>query len=265
MARTASKDTVSLTREQLQIASRSEHQATYLTPSQLALAPELMLAEICKAKSRHPSGEAIEEFLADLLGGQLNPHKKNRGVADIFVNGVGFSVKTRALPPAACRPRFTDWLLHEISLKAHWLQPLDNFPRGQNVLNASATVVGRRLCPVYNEQRESFDVKHKWVVIRLQDDVEQVHRFLVWREEIPPLDPADYKWTTTSRSTVAHSIKAERRDNPGTTELTWSSSGCSLFLRHVIPADADTFVVPYSKVKSRKETNCLILAASYGG
>jgi hypothetical protein len=77
------------------------------------------------------------------------------------------------------------------------------------------------------------------------------------------LDPKNFRWTTTSLDSVSHAIRAERRDQSGTAVITWSSSGCDLYIRHEIPIDADTWVVPFSKVKDRRQTNRLILADTY--
>jgi hypothetical protein len=254
-------DDVTISRERLRLATRSPHQATYLTREQLDLAPQLTLVEKNKAQSGDIKGTSVEQMLADLLGGQWIPKAK---ACDLIINGVGYAVKTRLLTPPASRPAWTDQLLTPINIKMNWLQPVADFPSGQNILNASATVIGRRLCDAYNQMLVDYEVERIAFLVRIADDREQVHRYLYWTTDCLPLDPADYRWKTTQKTVVSHSIAAVRKgaDNEGS-QLTWASSGCSLFMRHLIPADADTWVVPFSQVKSREQVNRVLLADAY--
>lgn len=245
----------------------SEHVGTYLTSEMLSRARRLTAAQRSKSKGGDLSGEQVEELLAEILGGQVQPGRSNRPVPDLYdAGGTPYSVKTLAIDFAACRPQWTDWLGQQIRLPVTRLHPTGDLPRGRTLFDASPAAIGRRLISAYNSMIEQYGAERLAVLLRLRVEGEQLWRYLYWEEEIKPLDPADYRWSDSDRGreeSWTRNLRAHLRDQDRDegAAISWCSSGAQLYMRHRIADDTDTFVVPDAEVLSREEATAAILRA----
>jgi hypothetical protein len=259
--------------------SRSEHTASFLAPAQLAAAQRLTAAQVAKAKGYDISGTDVEQLLADITGGHAQPNRSNRPVADLEVDGVGYSVKTSKLNPVASLPKWQQWLGREISILTSRVSLRDNLPQGKTMFDVRASTLGKRVVEEYNhaleQSRELYGVEKLAVLARLDVPEEQLVRYLYWEEELEPIDNANLIWSDSARASrragqsdgqaLSRNIRAHFRDQAqasedrGASAVSWCSNGNQLYKRHEIPANADTWVLPYSMILSRDRVTELIL------
>lgn len=241
---------------------RSEHTCTYLTQQQLAFAPSATAVQISKAKTSEVSGIQVEELVADIKGGIKPPGNSNRPVSDIWVGDSGYSVKTLKLKPARCRPNWQDWLGQSVLIPTTRISPLGELPKGKTPDTASPAAVGKRLIARYNHNFEQYGVEHEAVLLRLRVEAEQLTRFYYWEHPIEALDPSAYRWTESKHTEDDQWNRNLRAHLKGSADkaaaMTWNGV---LWVRHEIPANADTWVVPDCNVLTREEASDAIAQA----
>jgi hypothetical protein len=252
-------------------ARPSEYSPTYMTHEQLARAVDFTIAELAKNQKDEITGRAAERLLADIFKGDLNPEKGNRPVPDLYRSGVPYSIKAIQLRWTASRPRWEDWCGCPVTLLMHRLEPAGLLPRGRTLFDTRVDALGRRLIEEYNSLLAEYRHDKLAVFARLRSEGEQLRRYLYWEEDLRPLDPADFIWHDRKPSNPSaakldkgkkRNIWAERRDRPSgeiRADLAWCSKGSQLYIRHSIPSDVDTWVVPDAKAISREEATLAIL------
>ena len=244
------------------IAVRSEHSCTYLTQQQLALAPTATAVQVSKAKTSEVSGIQVEELIADLKGGVKPPGNSNRPVSDIWVGDTGYSIKTLKLKPARCRPNWQDWLGQSVLIPTTRIAPLGDLPKGKTPDTASPAAVGKRLIARYNHNFEQYGVENEAVLLRLRVEAEQLTRFYYWEHPIEALAAGDYRWSESERTTDDQWNRNLRAQLKGSADkaaaMTWNGV---LWVRHQIPTDADTWVIPDCNVLTRDEASAAIAQA----
>jgi hypothetical protein len=230
----------------------------------------LTAAQKSKSKGADMSGEQVEELMAEIMGGQVQPGRSNRPVPDLFAgDGTPYSIKTLALTEAASRPEWHQWLGQQVNLPVSRLQPKGALPRGKTLFDTTANALGRRLVSAFNEMIESYGVERLGVLLRLRVESEKLWRYYYWSEEIEAIDPAALLWRDsehTREGTWTRNIHAHYRDeisgsDRGPAALSWCSASSQLWIRHRIPADADTWVVADAEILSREEATAAILQA----
>jgi hypothetical protein len=252
----------------------SEYTPTYMSPDTLVRATELTVAELAKNQDAEITGKAAERLLADIFRADLTPEKGNRPVPDLYRHGVPYSIKAIQLRWTASRPLWEDWRGHPVTLLTHRMEPAGLLPRGRTIFDTRVDALGRRLIENYNVILEEYRHEMLAVFAGLRVESEQLRRYFYWEEELQPLDPADFIWHDRKPSNPAaakadkgkkHNIWAERRDRPAgekRADLAWCSKGSQLYVRHHIPADVDTWVVPDAKALTREEATTALLDAA---
>lgn len=208
-------------------------------------------------------GEQLEQILAEIMGGTWLPKRSNRAVADFFdADGVPYSSKTLLLKPVASRPDWRERLGEEVCLPVSRITPSGSLPRGKTLFDASPGAIGDRIVTAYNERLEQYGVERLAVTLRLRIEDEQLWRYLYWEEDLTPLHPKQLKWSDSkdAEDGWSRNLRASYRDQPNKSaaDLRWTSAGSQLWIRHQIPADADTFVVPDDHVLDRAAGNAAI-------
>lgn len=244
-------------------SARSEHSATYLTRSELNRASRMMAIQKSRSEGADVFGEQLEQVLAEIMGGTWFRKRTNRPVPDFWdQDGVPYSSKTLLLEPVASRPDWRDRLGETVSLPVSRIKPTGELPKGKTLFDASARAIGQRVVEAYNASLERYGVERLAVTLRLRVDEEQLWRYLYWEEDLKPIDPAQLKWTDSKNGEDGWSrnLRAIYRGAAanGPAALRWTSSGSQLWIRHQIPTDADTFIVPDDHVLDRERGNAAI-------
>lgn len=245
--------------------ARSEHTATYLSQAELVRAQKLMAIQKSRSEGADIFGEQMEQVLSEIMGGYWPPKRSNRAVADFYdADGIGYSSKTLLLDPVKSRPLWQQRLGEAVCLPISKLTPTGSLPKGKTVLDASPRTIGNRLIEAYNAMLDRYGVERLAVTLRLRVDEEEHWRYLYWEEDLEPLDPKAYRWANSERSTEGwtRNLRAVHRDaDPESAPaLNWQSAG-KLWMRHTIPADADTWAVPDSMILDRATGNAAISQA----
>jgi hypothetical protein len=252
----------STTTDTVSIAARSERSCTYLTQPQLAFAVEATAVQMSKAKSVGMNGVQVEELIADVKGGQRPGGDSSRPVSDIWIDGTGYSIKTLQLKPASCRPHWQDWLLQSVSIPTTRRLPLGALPKGKTLDTARPADIGKRLIARLNDDYQTFAIERQGFLLLLRVEAEQLTRFYYWEQAIEPLDPSAYKWSVSERSMdnpYKRNLRADLKESKqDAAAMTWNRV---LWVRHQIPADADTWVVPDCQVLTRDEASDAISLA----
>lgn len=243
-------------------SQRSEHTASYLTQEELARAGRLLAIQKSRAEGADISGEQMEQCFAEIIGGTWLPARSNRPTPDLWdADGVGYSLKTLQLRPVASKPHWEQRIGEEVKVPITRIKPKGKLPAGKTFLDAGAQSVGNRIVAAFNESLESYGVERQVFILRLRVEHEQLTRYLCWIEDITALEPKTLKWADSGHGDTedgwSRNLRATYRDHDpkGPADLSWNSSGSQLWVRHEIPEDVDTWVVPDSQVLDRREGN----------
>lgn len=218
-----------------------------------------MAIQKSRSQGADVTGEQLEQVLSEIMRGTWLPARSNRAVADFWdQDGVPYSSKTLLLDPCKSRPRWQDWLGHEVSLPISKIRPTGALPRGKTIFTASPRAIGQRVCEAYNASLERYGVERLAVTLRLRVEDEAQWRYYYWEEDLHPLDYRDYSWADSSDGGDGWSrgIRAVKRgeDKSKAADIRWTTDG-QMWMRHQVPMDADIFYLPDSHILDRQEGN----------
>jgi len=260
---------------------RSEYQYSFLTQKQATAAVELTAIELAMSATGDLWGKAAEALLADITGGEIS-REVNAPYFDIWrpqgKKQIRFSVKTKRLESAHCRPQWQDLIGHSFSIPLCSLQPQQRLPRGRDVFSVKDFALGRRIEEQYNSDLLQSQVERIGIIVRghvdlmCQPDVggenwaeEPQTRFLYWEQDLSPIEPGSLVWRDSpssrpgySRFLHARSRKRVTAGDTGGADLIWNGGKERLYARFTIPETVDTWTVPDCMIPSRAEVKRIV-------
>jgi hypothetical protein len=230
-----------------------EHTITYMPRSGYREAAELTADYISKAQASDISGTQIEYLMADLFGGTKRADTPLM-IPDLDAGGIPYSVKSRKLKFAQCRPVWENWLGQSEVVPVTSIFPEGPFRGGKSYHEVGDQALGNYVLGEYNNRLQLYGHERILLVYRVlfpeQPNIPEHWRYFVWWEHLEPLDPKQIRWRASSGSSGGrrnlaghHRDQLQRGKDPGAAALSWTEQHNEFWIRYTIPEDADTFIV----------------------